>query len=236
MMATGDPGPIIGKGRAADVFDIGAGRVLRRNRDGSATELEAAAMQYLSRQGYPVPRVYDSDGADLVMERIHGSTMSNGLARQPWMMGRWARDLASLHHCLEAVALPPLELPGGFGDPEVLVHADLHPDNVMLTRHGPVVIDWTNLSLGRRGSDAANTWVITATSQIDAPPMLRVLQAAGRSLFLREFLRHVGRARARTVLSLAAAHRLQDRNLRPGEEVKIHRLLNAERVDLDLPS
>lgn len=85
MMATGDPGPIIGKGRAADVFDIGAGRVLRRNRDGSATELEAAAMQYLSRQGYPVPTVYDSDGADLVMERIHGSTMSNGLARQPWI-------------------------------------------------------------------------------------------------------------------------------------------------------
>ena len=64
-----DPGPLIGSGRAADVYDIGDGRVLRRNRTGAGTEREAAVMRHLWRHGYPVPEVHHADGADLVMDR-----------------------------------------------------------------------------------------------------------------------------------------------------------------------
>lgn len=223
-----DFGLLIGKGRAADVFDIGGGQVLRRNRDGSSTEREAAVMRYLHARNYPVPQVYESSGPDLVMERVDGPTMLDAFAHQPWKLRSSARVLASLHDQLARVPLPDLDLPRRFGSSEVLVHADLHPDNVMLTAEGPIVIDWPNVSVGSRGADVANTWLIVATSQIDANGFKGALLSAGRSLFLRTFLRHTDQALARSLLPVAATHRLEDRNLRPGEARSIHELLSAE--------
>jgi aminoglycoside phosphotransferase (APT) family kinase protein len=227
-MSEGDPGPLIGSGRAADVFDIGGGRVLRRNRDGSSTEREADVMQYLHAMGYPVPEVYEANGADLVMDRVVGPTMLHAFPRQPWRLRSWARILASLHDRLQVVPLPEIDLPCRIGDSEVLVHGDLHPDNVMLTDDGPIVIDWPNVSVGARGADVASTWIIVATSNIEAGGLTGALQSAGRSLFLRTFLGHSDRDLARSMLPVAAAHRLKDRNLRPGEAAKVHELLSVE--------
>ena len=75
-----DPGPLLGKGRSADVYDIGGGRVLRRYRPGGGrrrqvVEREALVMRHLAAHGFPVPAVFDADGADLVMERLDGRTM-----------------------------------------------------------------------------------------------------------------------------------------------------------------
>jgi aminoglycoside phosphotransferase (APT) family kinase protein len=47
---------------------------------------------------------------------------------------------------------------------EWLLHLDLHSDNVLLSRRGPVVIDWTNARAGDPALDVALTWVIGATS------------------------------------------------------------------------
>ena len=84
-----DPGPLIGTGRAALVYDLGGDRVLRRYRVArrpGLTEREAAVMAHLRRHGYPVPEVFDADGADLVMERLHGTTMLGDLESHPWRM------------------------------------------------------------------------------------------------------------------------------------------------------
>jgi hypothetical protein len=43
------PGPLIGAGRAADVYDIGGGRVLRRYRVPFDVEPEAAVMRTSAR-------------------------------------------------------------------------------------------------------------------------------------------------------------------------------------------
>ena len=227
-MSNDEPGRLIGKGRAADVFDIGRGRVLRRNRDGSSTEREAVLMQHLHALDYPVPEVYESSGADLVMERLDGPTMLDAFPRRPWRLRAWARILASLHDRLEGVPLPEIDLPRRFGAAEVLVHGDLHPDNVLLTSGGPMVIDWPNVCIGARGADVASTWIIVATSQIDAGGLRGTLQSAGRSVFLRTFLRHANRHLARSLLADVAAHRLTDRNLRPAEVVNVHELLAVE--------
>ena len=227
-MADDAPGPLIGRGRAADVFDLGGGRVLRRNRDGSPVEQQAEVMRYLHGLGYPVPEVHESDGADLVMERVTGATMLDAFARRPWRLRSWARLLAVLHDQLQAVPLPDIELPRRLGPAEVLVHGDLHPDNVMLAAGGPVVIDWTNVCVGARGADVASTWLIVATSQIDAGGLGGAVQSAGRSLFLRTFLQSSDRELARSLLPVAAEHRLQDRNVRPGEAAKIRELLRVE--------
>ena len=99
-------------------------------------------MQHLHEQGFPVPAVFDVVGGDLVMERIAGPTMLEEFARRPWRLQSWARELASLHERLGWVAAPTdIGLLERFGRPEVIVHAALHPDNVMLTSSGPVEID-----------------------------------------------------------------------------------------------
>jgi aminoglycoside phosphotransferase (APT) family kinase protein len=212
------------------VYDVGGGRVLRRNRSGEPTDREAAVMRHLWRHGYPVPKVHDAEGADIVMDRVDGPTMLEAFARKPWMIRSWARLLASLHDRLERVPLPELDLPERFGAPEVLVHGDLHPDNVMLTPAGPVVIDWPNACLGAPGADVASTWMIVATSEVDAGGLVGALQGAARSHFLSVFLDHTDRDAARALLPIVAEYRLLDRNVRSGEAADIHRLLEDEGV------
>ena len=154
--------------------------------------------------------------------------MLEAFGRRPWMIRSWARLLASLHHRLVAVPVPDLALPERFGPPEVLVHADLHPDNVMLTPKGPMVIDWPNTGVGPRHAEVASTWIIVATSEIDAGGLLGKTQHVVRAHFLSVFLEHADRDAARPLLPAVAAHRLNDRNLRPDEATAIHQLLNDE--------
>jgi tRNA A-37 threonylcarbamoyl transferase component Bud32 len=103
MPVSDPPGPLLGAGRAADVYDIGAGRVLRRYRVPFDVQPEAAIMQHLHRAGFPVPAVYDADGRDLVMERLDGRDMLVDLGRRPWLARRHARTLAEMHNRLHQV-------------------------------------------------------------------------------------------------------------------------------------
>ena len=167
-----EPGPLIGTGRAADVYDVGNGRVLRRYRDSIpaliAAEMvakEAAVMGHVRAHGYPTPEVFDATGSDLVMERLDGVTMLTDLQSHPWRVDRHADSMVDLHQRLVAVPIGTLGargslVPTAFGPAEAIVHLDFHPDNVMLTAAGPVVFDWTNAVLGPAAADVAYAWVI----------------------------------------------------------------------------
>jgi aminoglycoside phosphotransferase (APT) family kinase protein len=215
-------GELLARGRAADVFEVGPGRVLRRYREGEGGDVaaEAAAMELARSHGFPVPAVWDVRGRDLVLERVHGPTMMADLARRPWLVGRHGRTLADLHRRLHAIPAPPgLRAPFGGGDR--LLHFDLHPENVLLGPDGPVVIDWSNASRGDPADDVALTWVILTTSEIPGPPTFRVLARAGRGLLVDAFLSggvdtETARARLPAIARYRLAHdpHLQDRERR----------------------
>ncbi len=131
-----EPGPLIGTGRAADVYDVGNGKVLRRYRTDHDSTVEAAAMRAAWAAGYPVPEVFDADGRDLVMERLEGPTMLDVLGKRPWRYARIADQLADLHTRLAALQFDACDLRVRFEPAECLVHLDLHPANVMLTSPG----------------------------------------------------------------------------------------------------
>jgi tRNA A-37 threonylcarbamoyl transferase component Bud32 len=144
----------IASGREADVFALDDARVLRRYRTGADVTVEAEVMAYAGGLGFPVPRVYEADGTDLVMERLDGPTLATALLTGTVPLGAGAAILAGLLRRLH-------DLPSRSG-PGTIVHLDLHPENVMLTAHGPVVIDWHNAGDGPADLDTAFTALILA--------------------------------------------------------------------------
>ncbi len=140
-------------------------------------------MAYVAQHGFPVPGVYEADGADLVMERLDGPTMTQALAASELDIQAGGELLAELHSRLHA--LPPHLS----NDPhDRILHLDLHPENIMLTARGPVVIDWRNATEGPPDLDVALSALILAEVAVDEAHEM----AAGAALLLSAFLQHAG--------------------------------------------
>ena len=213
---------LIASGRDADVFDLGAGRVLRRHKDGRPATKQAELLRYAAAHGYPVPALHDASGADLVLERLDGPEMQQVL--RPWNLDRNARILADLHRRLHEI--PPMPgLETRFGEPRALLHLDLHPRNVLMTSRGPVVIDWANAANGLGQADVALMYVIGKTSAIDGSAATRALLGTLRDRFLGAFVAGAADAEFAGVLPAVAEWRKRDRNVTPGERAAIDRLL-----------
>jgi aminoglycoside phosphotransferase (APT) family kinase protein len=235
-MGDGEPGKLLGAGRSADVYDVGGGRVLRRYRDGRDTkwvDTEARVMGVARTFGVPVPEVFDVSGADIVMERVTGPTMLDVMGRRPWTVGGQARLLAKLHglvHQVPAASLPDLVEPLPFGTParetSVLLHRDLHPQNVMLTPNGPVIIDWEGARFGPAAADIAMTWIIIGFSDIPLPRFQALAARGVQALFTRAFMRAAGPLDD-SWQQLAIRHRLADPHLLPTEAARLEKLAPA---------
>lgn len=201
-------------GRDADIYALDAHRVLRRYRDGADATAEAAVMGHLGALGYPVPHVYSVDRAEMVLERLDGPTMLHALAAGQLSPPAGARELAGLQTRLHA--LPPRTST----DPRSrILHGDLHPDNVVLTSRGPVVIDWRNTTEGPPELDVALSAVILAQVAVDPTDGIAELARA----FLTAFLTHSGGTPLAMVAEAVSARR-GDTNL---SETEINRLDEA---------
>lgn len=152
----------LASGRDADVYAIDADRVLRRYRAGGDVAAEVAVMRYVAGHGFPVPRVYAANGPDLIMERLTGPTLAQALITGELAAPHVARILADLNVRLHA--LPPQIGP----DPaDRILHLDLHPLNVIMSPHGPVLIDWRNTREGPPDLDLALSALILAQVAVD---------------------------------------------------------------------
>ncbi len=232
-MAVDVPGTLVGAGRSADVYDIGSGRVLRRYRDGreaGRVEREAQVMVHARAFGVPVPEVFDVSGPDIVMERATGPTMLDFVARRPWAVRAQARLLARFHglvHRVPASGLPGVDLPclGTIrpGDSDVLLHRDLHPQNVILAENGPVLIDWESAARGPAIADVAMTWVIIGFSDIPRQGIEGVVARGAQGMFTRSFVHAAGPIDDQWRLT-TIRQRLADPHLLPSEVARLQRL------------
>lgn len=216
-----DPVPLgrrIASGRAADVFDVGDGRVLRRYRDPAEdTALEARVMRLVADHGVAVPTVHDAVGPDIVMDFVAGPTMLDDLTARPWKLYGHARTLARLQAQVAKIPAPDWLMAPGFvssPDEDRVLHLDLHPMNVIISPDGPVIIDWTNAAGGPPGFDAAMSQVLMSTYEVEGTRD-RLAQRAFVGLFRRER----GSRMIDAFLVAAVEHRLADRAITPGERV-----------------
>lgn len=187
----------------------------------SAIEREVRAARVVSALDLPTPKLLGEltlDGRHgLVFERVTGHSMLTELGTRPWRCVHFARQFAELHakvHQQAVSELPSLKerfesiIQGMDSLPEevrtaalskllslpeagMLCHLDFHPDQVMLTDSGPVVIDWMNARAGQPAADVAYTLIMLRIGNVpDTHWFKQRLTNLLRGIFARTYLRH----------------------------------------------
>jgi aminoglycoside phosphotransferase (APT) family kinase protein len=114
-----EPGQLIARGRTAEVFAFGEGRILKLIRSempAGLGEHEARAAGVVDAAALPAPRLLDTVIVDgrfgLVYEKIEGPSMFGEIGRHPLSTPRQARAFARIHaemHAARGDELPDLK-------------------------------------------------------------------------------------------------------------------------------
>lgn len=226
------PGPLLASGRAADVFDIGDGKVLRRYRTPHhVVTYETRVMRFMFEQsqagrGVRVPEVFDlrptdDPARDIVMECIDGVTLLDDVEKRPWKLFAHANLLARVQRQINGIVAPewmvtPTTAAATKRRDDSVLHLNLHPMKVMLAADGPVVIDWTNASGGPAGFDAALSFVEMSTFEMSG-----LRDQLGARLFAGAFKRARGSGEIDAFTAAACDHRLADAGITPAERANV---------------
>lgn len=138
----------------------------------------------------------------IIYERVDGPTMLASLVDDPQAQDALAVQFGQLHAQMHGCACSELpaqravleraityaptlperlrsrvlqrlaRLPGG----AAICHGDFHPDNIVMTAQGPVIIDWMTATCGDPAADVARTTLLFRTA--DAPESNPVRAAA----------------------------------------------------------
>jgi aminoglycoside phosphotransferase (APT) family kinase protein len=223
-------GPLLASGRDGDIYEYGPGLVLRRTKHGRVIEHEARVIEYAAEHGFPVPRVHEvrAGGTEIVMERLVGPMMMDVMAKRPQKLFANARLLADLHDQLHEIAAPEWlrSINDGGGR---LLHLDLHPMNVMLTRRGPVVIDWTNAASGDPLIDVGLTYVLLTCPRAPIPRVAQIAVQPMRVAIARVFARRYRGRALDAHIADAAELKMFDPNMLPDEIENCRRLAARRR-------
>jgi Phosphotransferase enzyme family len=137
--------------------------------------------------GAPAPRFLGIETINgrsaSIYERVHGRSMWEHMLERPHQVPEHTRAMAELQAHLFSL-VPPVSLPAlrdrltckirrasarvdpalaaalelvNSGSAPRLCHGDLHPGNVIISRAGPVLIDWFDAARGDRLADIART-------------------------------------------------------------------------------
>jgi tRNA A-37 threonylcarbamoyl transferase component Bud32 len=187
-------------------------------------EPEARTIAYAREHGYPAPEIFEvrAGGTEIVMERLDGPLLMDLMLRRPWLMGRYAQQLADLHDRLHVIPAP--DWVQAIDDGDRLVHMDLHPLNVIVTESGPVVIDWTNAARAAALSDVAMTIVLLTCPRMPGSRIVNTAATPLRAYIARAFsARYRGRALDER-LDFVGRMKALDGNMTPEEVVACERL------------
>lgn len=224
---------------------------------------EARVARALVAAGIPTPaagEIIDIEGRrGLVYERIYGRSLLAEMNARPWRLLQNAHTLAELQaqvHSLQLAELPSYKqslasciqraahLPADLREKalarlealpegESVCHADFHPGNVLLTTHGPIIIDWMTAARGNPWADVARTSLILQIGARAAGKMINPFIRGAISLYYRAYLKRYRSLRPdpENLLSrwlpVIAAARL-DENIEPERQALLQLIQEAE--------
>jgi aminoglycoside phosphotransferase (APT) family kinase protein len=148
------------------------------------------AWQAGARAPKPIEIIDVAGRRGVVFDRLDGPNMAQCMQRSLHRIRAYARQLAGLHAELHTIAAPTLpsqhqrvawtlehsailpehlkatvnQLVAKLPDNDTICHGDFHPENILLTSRGPVIIDWEGCMHGSPAADVAATclWIRTA--------------------------------------------------------------------------
>ncbi len=180
-------------------------------------EQEVQIARVVQQTALPVPTVGDlveiEGRIGIVYERVSGPSMLREFISRPWRLPRFAGLLAELHasmhvrqvseipsqrrrlqHKINGTTLPAmvkdaaLAALAGLPDGNVLCHGDFHPDNILMSPRGPIVIDWSDATQGNPLADVARTLLLFRLGEPPPDAARRWLLQLGRTSTRRIYL------------------------------------------------
>lgn len=160
----------------------------------------------------------------IIMERVDGPDLLSIVAKKPWMVWRAGQIAGEVHTQLQRVQAPPTipslrelgqrllpesplvpphiaawalreldALPDGDG----LLHGDFHPGNILMSAHGPVVIDWPGVMRGNPDADLGRSLLLLRLGELPpgSPLILRLGARVARSVLRASYVRAYRRTR-----------------------------------------
>jgi uncharacterized protein (TIGR02172 family) len=150
----------------------------------------------------------------LIYERIQGISMLQNMNAHPWTILQHARSLARLQvkinkqsitglpsykdglryaisktpHLSEDLRTKTLALLDSLPNGQRLCHGDYHPGNVILTKDGPIVIDWMTASAGSFWADVARTSLLMSIGPKGAGRLINPIVRVAITLYHRVYL------------------------------------------------
>ncbi len=125
-----------------------------------------------------------------ILARIHfgiHKTTIDGLKSQNELYEEWISENKYITQSQKARVLTILnELPEG----RTLCHNDLHPPNVVMTKNGPIVIDWVSARFGDPYADVAYSEMMIRMGDLTMFPYGRTRIRMGRNLYSKLYRRH----------------------------------------------
>lgn len=210
-------------------------------------EREYRAACVVQSTGLPVPQaseLVEIDGRrGIVYQYVAGPTLLGTMTSKPWTLFAAARLLAKEHALIhekqvyglpaqraflqrelaEGPNIPPevrersLAVLDTLPDAARLCHGDYHPDNIIMSPQGPMVIDWSNVTCGNPLADVARTLLMLGSPYLPpetpAKPIIRAMRRLFRRAYLKNYLQLTGASLDevhRWLIPMAAA-RLEDR-------------------------
>jgi aminoglycoside phosphotransferase (APT) family kinase protein len=201
--------------------------------DEASVAYEASTGRLVYAAGLPVPAVHDEIVLDgrrgIVYERVEGVPLLRQITERPWTAFGAAHLMAALHAQMHAVrapdlpslrdrmaqrvrhapALPPairdaaLAALDRLPDGDSVCHGDFHPDNILITGRGPVIIDWIAARRGHPLADVARTEFLLEAAEpvpgsIPSPVLwlMNRMRAAITRSYLRRYFALTGTSRA----------------------------------------
>ncbi|MCR8656667.1 phosphotransferase [Paenibacillus endoradicis] len=211
-------GELIGIGNTAKVYQWGKNEVLKLFYDQSSALIEAKNAELINNLKLSAPKfsgLLECEGKiGIVYEKIDGPTMLWHIEPTEKSISNNARLMANLQsemHNVENNVLPNLkseiadkvnrsqeivnekkeiitDILNSLPDGNSICHYDFHPDNIIISPNGPIIIDWMNLLVGNQEADITRTSMMIQSHSLPPSAPSWLIDRKLRELFNKEYL------------------------------------------------
>jgi len=211
-------GELIGIGNTAKVYQWGKTEVLKLFYDQSSAQVEAKNAEIIYNLNLRSPKfsglVEYEGNIGIVYEKIDGPTMLWHIEPTAKSISYYAKLMANLQsemHNVENQIVPNLKSEitnkvntsheisihekeviidklNSLPDGNSICHYDFHPDNIIISPNGPIIIDWLNLLVGNQEADVTRTAMMIQSHSLPPNAPSWLLNRELRDIFNKEYL------------------------------------------------